>query len=142
MALRPASAWVPIAIIGGLVVLLGIAFVTIRPALVLLPEDQRFTGLSPEALQAMNPRLFTWIGLVFRSWGAFAIGLGVLILSIAATGFRSGDRSAWWALAVSGSSTLAIFLAVNIALHSDFLVFIAIVAFVYAFALWRGARSE
>jgi hypothetical protein len=64
----------------------------LRPILVLLPEDQRFTGLSPDQLKALNAQLFIWIGLVFRSWGAFAIGLGIMVTAVASTAYRQGDR--------------------------------------------------
>jgi hypothetical protein len=103
---------------------------------VLLPEDSRFTGLTPDQFQALSPKLFEWAGFVFRSWGAFAIGLGVLIAGVAMNAYRNAERWAWLTLAVAGLLTFSIFFAVNVALGSDFRLVIAGLMAVYVFALW------
>ena len=136
--LRPAASWVTLAVIGSLAVLMGASFVALRPIIVLLPEDQRFTGLTPDQLKALNAQLFIWIGLVFRSWGAFAMGLGILVTVVASTAYRQGERWAWWALAVAGLLTFGIFLTVNLMLGSDFKYPIALLLAVYLWALWHG----
>jgi len=138
--LRPAASWITLAGIGLLAVVMGVSFVVLRPIIVLLPEDQRFTGLTPDQLKAINAQLFVWIGFVFRSWGAFAISLGILLTAVASTAFRQGDRWAWWALAVSGLITFGIFLTVNLMLGSDFRVPIALLLAAYVWALWHGRR--
>jgi hypothetical protein len=135
---RPAASWVTLAGIGILAVLMGLSFVVLRPIIVLLPEDQRFTGLTPDQLKALNAQLFIWIGFVFRSWGAFAIGFGILVTAVASTSYRQGDRWAWWALAVAGLVTFGIFLIVNLMLGSDFKVPIALLFAAYLWALWHG----
>ena len=135
---RPAASWGTLAVIGSLAVVMGVSFVLLRPIIVLLPEDQRFTGLTPDQLKALNAQLFIWIGFVFRSWGAFAIGLGILVSAIASTAYRQGDRWAWWALAIAGLITFEIFLTVNLMLGSDFRVPIALLLAAYVWALWHG----
>lgn len=92
---RPTASWAPLAAIGVLAVIMGVSFVLLRPLIVLLPEDQRFTGMTPDQLKALNGQLFAWIGMVFRSWGAFAIGLGTMIAAVAGTAYRRGDLWAW-----------------------------------------------
>lgn len=139
-AQRPAASWATLAGIGVLAVIMGVSFVLLRPLIVLLPEDQRFTGITPEQLKALNGQLFVWIGMVFRSWGAFAIGLGTMIAAVAGTSYRYGDRWAWWALATAGILTFGIFLTVNVLLGSDFKFAIALLFAAYIWALWYGRR--
>ena|SRR5688572_22749090 len=137
---RLLASWKILVAIGIAAVLMGLWFILLRPSVVLLPEDSRFTGLTPEQFQALSPKLFEWAGFVFRSWGAFAIGLGILIVSIATNAYRRAERWAWLALAVSGLLTFSIFFAVNVALGSDFRLVIAGLMVVYAFALWLPWR--
>ena len=120
---------------------MGVSFVVLRPLILLLPEDQRFTGLTPDQLKALNAQLFIWIGFVFRSWGAFAIGLGILVSAIASTAYRQGDHWAWWALAAAGLVTFGIFLAVNLMLDSDFKYPIMLLLAAYLWALWHGHHA-
>jgi hypothetical protein len=138
--LRPIASWATLAAIGVLAVIMGMSFVLLRPLIVLLPEDQRFTGMTPDQLKALNGQLFAWIGMVFRSWGAFAIGLGTMIAAVAGTAYRRGDLWAWWALAATGILTFGIFLTVNVLLDSDFKFVIALLFAAYLWALWYGRR--
>ena len=140
-ALRPKASWTILAAIGVLSIIMGVSFVALRPLIVLLPEDQRFTGITPDQLKALNSHLFVWIGMVFRSWGAFAIGLGTLITIVAGTAYRHGERWAWWALAATGVTTFGIFLSVNVLLGSDFKWAIALIFAAYLWALWYGHRG-
>ena len=116
-------------------VLMGLHFILIRPNFVFFPEDARFTHLSSEQLQAYNNNLFAWIGLVFRSWGAFALSTGILIMGVAAYGLRKKARWAYITLAFAGISSLSIFLLVNLSLHSDFLAVIGLLFVLYLLAL-------
>jgi hypothetical protein len=124
--------------VGAAGIIMGVSFVLLRPLVVLLPEDQRFTGLTPDQFQALNPRLFTWMGMVFRSWGAFAIGLGALMVFVATQAYRRGDTWAWWALLVAGTTTFGIFFVVNLLLGSDFRFVIGLLAVAFGWALWHG----
>lgn len=140
--LRPTASWAVLAAIGVLSVIMGVSFVVLRPMIVLLPEDQRFTGMTPDQLKAMNTQLFAWIGMVFRSWGGFAIGLGTLLTAVAGTAYRRGDPWAWWAMAVTGVLTFGIFLTVNLLLGSDFKLVIALIFVAYLWALWYGRPAR
>jgi len=133
---RPRASWATLAGIGVLAVIMGVSFVLLRPLIVLLPEDQRFTGITPDQLKALNDQLFAWIGMVFRSWGAFAIGLGIVMAAVACTAYRRGDLWAWWTLASAGILTFGIFLTVNVLLGSDFVIALLLAAYVWA--LWYG----
>lgn len=136
----PLASWATLVGIGALVIVMGASFLLLRPLVVLLPEDQRFTALTPEQLRALSPQLFVWIGFVFRSWGAFAIGLGAMVCAVAATAYRRAERWAWWTLAFVGVTTFGIFLSVNVLLHSDFEFLIALLLAAYLWALWYGRR--
>jgi hypothetical protein len=105
--------------LGLLTVGTGIYFMAVRPAM--LPEDLRFTGASaPAAGSAME----TWLRLVFRTWGGFVIGFGVLIG--ATGGFLLTAQRGWLRAGVAIGVMLAFsqFLASNLQLHSDFLWFV------------------
>lgn len=134
----PLWSWATLVGIGGLVIVMGASFVLLLPLVVLLPEDQRFTALTPEQLRALNPQLFVWIGFVFRSWGAFAIGLGAMMCAVAGTAYRRAESWAWWALAFVGLMTFGTFLIVNVLLNSDFEFLIALLLVAYLWALWHG----
>ena len=137
---RLALSWKILTAVGVAAIIMGLWFILLRPRIVLLPEDSRFTGLTPEQLKALNPKLFEWVGFVFRSWGAFAIGLGVLIAGVAMNAYRREERWAWLTLAVAGLLTFSIFFAVNVALGSDFRLIIAGLMVIYLFALWLPWR--
>lgn len=140
----PKAAWATLAAVGALAVLMGIAFVFLRPIVVLLPEDQRYTGMTPEELRSLHPALFKWMGLVFTSWGGFAIGLGTAIAGLAGFSYRKGDVWAERTLLVTGIFTFGIFLTVNLMLESDFASIIGSLFLVYLAALAHGhfARSR
>jgi len=121
---------------------MGLAFVFFRPGIILLPEDQRFTGLTPEQLIKLDPQLFSWIGMVFRSWGAFAIGLGLMIAGIGAFAYRRGQAWAEGLLLAVGVCTFGIFLTVNVLLRSDFALAIGGIFLAYLASLFFGLWSR
>jgi len=139
---KPKLAWLPIVVIGMVTIGMGVAFVLLRPNVVLLPEDQRYTGLTPEQLRVLDPELFSWIGMVFRSWGAFAIGLGVMIAGLGAYGYRRGELWAERLLLVAGFCTFSIFLTVNVLLRSDFALVIGGLFVAFLAALVYGYWSR
>jgi hypothetical protein len=139
--LVPFDSWAAMAALGFLAVVTGVAFIFLRPNFILLPEDQSFTGLSPEELRRINPALFAWIGMVFRSWGGFATGLGVIIVGVACTGYRTGLRWAWWVLGLATLTTLSVFAWVNFALKSEFLPLIALAMLLVLVSLWRSRKA-
>jgi len=68
--------------IGGVLLLLlgtmtlatGAYFLFLRPPL--LPGEVRFTGVDPRLLDS---RMIAWLGIVFRTWGGFMAGFGLLL---------------------------------------------------------------
>ena len=128
-------AWKIIFVIGIISVFMGLHFIFIRPNFVFFPEDSRFTQLSSQDLQAYNSNLFTWIGFVFRSWGAFALSTGVSMMGLAVFGLRKKAKWAFLTLALAGIPSLSIFLFVNVSLNSDFMVVIGSLLILYMSAL-------
>lgn len=121
--------------IGLVLIGLGAFLLLVRPGFVLLPEDVRFTRITPDQLRAAHDPLFDWIGLVFRSWGAFVMGFGILVAGTARGAYRRGERGAWLTLAIAGIIPLSIFLGVNLALGSDFSLAIGLLLLAYVGAL-------
>ena len=106
------------AVCGLWMVLLGVYFVLLRPAL--LPEDPRFMGTSIEALRAAAPGLEDWLGHVFNVMGGFMVAAGTMTI-LAASRFLAGRaRGTLPALAIAGATGVALMSATNFLLHSDF----------------------
>jgi hypothetical protein len=62
-----------------------------------------FTGGSWQDLVATSPKTAEYTTLLFRMYGIYGVGLSLLAIAIAATGFRRGERWAWWALLVGNT---------------------------------------
>lgn len=62
-----------------------------------------FTGGSWQQLVATSPQTAEYTTLLFRMYGIYGVGLSLLAIAIAATGFRRGERWAWWALLVGNT---------------------------------------
>ena len=108
-------------LLGLLTITTGLYFAFLRPSM--LPEDVRRTGLSPDALP---PPFTQWLSIVFRTWGGFMVGFGVLLAS---TGmFLSKGNRLWLRGGMATASVVAFgsFLASNVQLRSDFLWFIGL----------------
>jgi hypothetical protein len=65
-----------------------------------------FTGGSWQAMAHASPATAGYLELLFRTYGAYNVGFGVLAVAIAAVPFRRGERWAWWALLVGNLVTL------------------------------------
>lgn len=99
-------------------ILLGVYFILLRPAL--LPEDPRFMGTSIEALRAVAPGLEGWLGHVFNVMGGFMVAAGAMTLLLAWRFLARRAPGTVLALAVTGASGVALMSATNFLLHSDF----------------------
>ena len=88
----------------------------------MLPEDFRFTKLGPNELPS---EALEWLQIVFRTWGAFVLGFGVLLMAIAGFVLKSQPAFLRWGVPTALVISLGRFLASNLMLHSDFLWFIA-----------------
>ena len=65
----------------------GLYFLFLRPPL--LREDIRYMGLSAAQLDAVRPRLEAWLTHVFLVMGGYVLETSVLIVTLAATSFRT-----------------------------------------------------
>jgi hypothetical protein len=99
-------------------IVLGIYFVLLRPAL--LPEDPRFMGTSIEALRAAAPGVEGWLGHVFNVMGGFMVAAGTMTILVASQLLARRAPGTVLALAVAGASGVALMSATNFLLHSDF----------------------
>jgi len=140
MAIRcsPAAASLS-AVLGVLTVGTGVYFIALRPSM--LPEDVRRTGVSHASL----PPAFTeWLSIVFRTWGGFMVGLGIVLITAGPLLRRGNARWLRGGIAVGVLVAFGSFLASNLQLRSDFLWYIAIlfgIAAALAVTAWpRSAR--
>jgi hypothetical protein len=97
----------------------GVHFLFFRPAM--LPEDIRFTGMDPRLLR---PEMLEWLRIVFRTWGGFLIGFGLLLSSVA--GYLLTSRTAVLTLGTSVAILIAFgrFLASNVLIGSAYIGFV------------------
>jgi len=119
--MRGKAAAVLSVLLGLLTIATGVYFAVLRPPM--LPEDVRLTGLSPEFL----PSAFSqWLSIVFRTWGGFMVGFGVLLAS---TGMFLSNGNRLWLRAGTATAVVVAFgsfLASNVQLRSDFLWYIGL----------------
>ena len=117
---RDALSGILLLVLGLLTMGTAVFFLVLRPAL--LPEDIRHTGIDPGTLP---PAFLEWLGTVFRAWGGFIAGFGVLLLGIGGFLLSGRARCLYWATAIGAVVALGRFLFSNILLDSDFLWFIS-----------------
>ena len=107
-----------LAIAGLIIAMIGLYFVVLRPSL--LPEDVRYMGLSTAELEVVGPRLGRWLSHVFRVLGGYALATGLLLISLAATAFRTRHPIAMAGALVGGASSIGLMSIVNFMIDSDF----------------------
>lgn len=118
---RGRPGWIVVLAFGLLAVGTGLYFMALRPAL--LPEDLRFTGLhQPE----VAPALARWLRIVFRTWGGFVVGLGLMVVGHGAAYLVNRPALSRIGMAAGCVFAFASFVLSNIQLRSDFLWFIAL----------------
>ena len=117
---RDALSGILLLVLGLLTMGTAVFFLVLRPAL--LPEDIRHTGIDPGTLP---PAFLEWLGTVFRTWGGFIAGFGVLLLGIGGFLLSGRARCLYWATAIGADVAIGRFLFSNILLDSDFLWFIS-----------------
>lgn len=106
------------AVCGVWMLLLGVYFILLRPAL--LPEDPRFMGTSIETLRAAAPGLEGWLGHVFNVMGGFMVAAGTMTILVAWRFLARRAPGTLLALVVAGAFGVALMSATNFLLHSDF----------------------
>jgi hypothetical protein len=116
---RARIAGVLLVILGVLTLGTGTYFLFLRPPL--LPEDLRFTGIDPKLL---DPRMITWLGIVFRTGGGFVTGFGILLSAVGWNLLSARVSALRWGASAAILVAFGHFLASNLVLHSDHLPFI------------------
>ena len=96
----------------------GLYFLFLRPPL--LPEDIRYMGLSAAQLAAVRPRLEAWLTHVFLVMGGYVLATGVLIVTLAATSFRTHHWAAGIGALIGGAASIGWMAVVNFIIDSDF----------------------
>jgi hypothetical protein len=133
-------------VLGVLTLGTGLHFLFVRPPM--LPEDVRFTGIEPRLL---SPRMLEWLRVVFRTWGGFLAGFGVLLASVGAHLLTRRPAPLYIGTALAVSVAFGGFLASNIQLQSDYLPFIGLLFMMAVSAAacllagtdgWAGRRSQ
>jgi hypothetical protein len=112
------AAW-PLLLLGVLTCGTGIYFMAFRPAM--LPEDIRFAKLVP---QAMPVEALEWLQIVFRTWGAFVVGFGILLTALACFVIKARPAFLRWGVPAALLVPFGRFFASNVALRSDYLWFV------------------
>lgn len=77
-----------------------------------------FTGYSWQELVASAPRAAEYTTLLFRMFGFYGAALAFLAIAIAGTGFRRGERWAWWALLVGNTIAFVAAMAYDQIVHA------------------------
>lgn len=116
-------------LLGLLTIVTGLYFALLRPPM--LPEDIVRTGISPDVL----PTAFSqWLSIVFRTWGGFMVGFGVLLASVGM--FLAKGNRLWLRGGIATAAIVAFgsFLASNVQIRSDFLWYVGLL-FVVAVTL-------
>ena len=127
-------------ILGLLTLGTGTYFLLLRPPLLL--EDVRVTGVDPRLL---DPRMITWLGIVFRTWGGFMAGFGILLGAVGWNLLSPREGLLRWGATAAVLVAFGRFLLSNLMLHSDYLPFIsamfAIAVVASSSLIWRRRRD-
>jgi hypothetical protein len=130
---------------------LGMYFIALRPAM--LPEDERFTGLSLNAITQVSPSIPIWLDRVFIVLGGHAVATGFLItLAVILLWNRAVSLMALALIATAGGASVVLMSATNFAIDSDFRWLLLLPALAWAGAVvllarewvggeWRGAQA-
>jgi hypothetical protein len=137
--MRARAAVVMSVLLGLLTIATGLYLAALRPPM--LPEDVQLTGLSPDFL----PSSFSlWLSIVFRTWGGFMVGFGVLL---ATTGmFLSNGNHRWLRAGIATAAVVAFgsFFVSNIQIRSAFLWYVGLlfgIAVTLAVTLFKSPPS-
>ena len=65
-----------------------------------------FTKCSWSQLVSTSPQTAAYITVLFRTYGAYNVGFGIVAIAIVLTAFRRGEGWAWWALLAGNTVTL------------------------------------
>jgi hypothetical protein len=65
-----------------------------------------FTGASWAQLVSTSPATAEYMGVLFRTYGAYNVAFGLTAIAVAVTAFRRGESWAWWALLLGNTVAL------------------------------------
>jgi hypothetical protein len=118
-------------------ILLGLYFVLVRPAL--LPGDLRYMATPADVLRNVAPGAERWLNLVFTVLGGYIAGSGVLTILAVSAARHPRD---WIGLALSGALTVGTMATVNFVLDSDFKWILVVPAVVWLAGVVLLARGD
>jgi hypothetical protein len=102
---------------------------------VFVATDLVFLQTTPDALQAADPRLMSFIAHDRAGFGGALVSHGLAVLALTAWGFRPGARWIWWALTAAAVPGFAATLAVHFAVGYDDVFHLAPVAVAAVFVV-------
>jgi hypothetical protein len=121
-------------------VALGAYFIVLRPTM--LPEDERFTGLSLDAITQISPSIPVWLDRMFIVLGGHAVATGLLItLAVVLLWRRSISLPALTLIVTAGGASVVLMSAMNFAINSDFRWLLLLPALAWAGAVVLLARD-
>ena len=132
--------WKVMLAMGIYLAVLGVLFL-LAPHGALGEEFAAFTGSSWTDFTSANPKPSELLLVTAKEKGAFILSIGVLIIAIALTSYRKGERWSWYALLVSGiigwSGGLIYHITIGIrqALTGGLIAIIGVIIFIIAIAL-------
>ncbi|MDX1435657.1 MAG: hypothetical protein R3335_02525 [Anaerolineales bacterium] len=96
------SSWVLLFLVGVGMALFSIDYIIVIPGLDPADPERGWAWLT------LDPEVIAYVKFWFRNFGFWVLALGILVMVIAATGYRNGDRWAWFVL---------LYLPVHIGIH-------------------------
>ena len=107
-----------LAFAGLLLVVMGIYFIFLRPAL--LPEDLRYMKTTLPVMHDSPPGLSAWLKKVFWVMGSYIFTTGLLTVFISFTSFRKRLPGAFSVVVLAGIGSIGLMVVVNFMIGSDF----------------------
>jgi len=118
---------------GAALLVMGFYFMLLRPTL--LPEDLRYMGISSAQINTAVPGLAAWVNRVFSVLGGYVFASGVLVITLAATSFRTRQWPAAVGTLIAGAISIGWMVVINFAIDSDFRWVLLAVALLWACSL-------
>jgi hypothetical protein len=124
-SLRGRVAWILIVVVdlgfvawGGMAALFPEYLLGPGSAPILRAGYEGFTGSSWLQLDVVAPGATGFMTVLFRVYGAYNVGFGLLAIAVTIYAFRRGERWAWWALLVTHTITLGAAMTYDRVVHA------------------------
>lgn len=125
---------------------MGAYFIALRPTM--LTEDERFTGLSLQAMAQISPSIPVWLDRVFVVLGGHVAATGLLVtLTAIMLWGRTISLTALILITAAGGASVVLMSAMNFAINSDFRWLLLLPALAWTGAVmllaaeWIGERA-